>query len=305
MTKSEVGTKKSVATEIEALRQRRIREAERAQAEKAQFMQDITAIRNLVAIGEATTGDRTVDFLLAVLGEFDDEKALAPLRALEGQMVGRKGQLFLVMQHEAERSRFGGPRDLLGASDMHLKTSFFLGVLSEEELFFDFKEGVCGLAAETYVDVSPGQSTEKTPGPFLFRNYNLYGTVRTRYYTGSKVEVIIGDAEVFEYIPSMLIINFHTWIVIRNRAARALGKEIPEAPEEVADRDARRSEFIEELKKLRQYFAQCIANPAQHKKIDESKRQKLHDSASASAKEFGLEDDPLVQLVLRDIREAV
>lgn len=288
--------------EVEELRRRRQEIEEKTEKDTGHLEQDITALQKRILGGEETSGDRITDYLLAAYGYIDHEISL-PFRKIEEQLVGKTGQFFLVVVRSKVRHMFSGcfggeePRE----SDYHLETRYTLGIFSAEKLVFDAKKYNCGLPTETYVELSfsPfGGPIEKKTGPFLLVD-GFRGLGKVVQAGRAELEVFAGCEAVFAYSPS----EFHIgsgerpayWVVALNRAIRALGRNVPEAPEE---RVAREEEQIKTLNRLNQerdlfkLLGKHHASQAELRKCGDELRVLL-----ARAKELGLGESPLVKLI--------
>lgn len=303
-----------VAMEVKALVAREAKIAEEALVAREALAKDTDALKNLVRDGNATTGDRITDYFIAAHGVLDDAEISKPLRELQGRMSGKKGELFLVALHESKRHTFGGPNFQMGRRDYHTETRYFLGVLDEDTLFFDQKGRRCGLPAKKHLELSFDVKTIEHEGPFIFSNVTFYGPRPTAAFLGFgaepnavSAEVMVGDVETLGYVPGSgaFSMSHNSWIVLRNRIIRMAGKEVPEAPEEVAAREKARGIFTADLNKTHSILvAHATGSTEGRKDFDDAARKKMTDMVLSTAEQLGMEADLLVQLVLKEIREA-
>ncbi len=293
---------KLVAQEIEALRRRRKEIQERHENDIVCLDEDISALQKRILDGGETSGDGIMDYLLAAYGYIDHEISL-PFRRIEEQFIGKTGQFFLVVVRSKVRHMFGGcfggeePRE----SDYHLETRYTLGILSAEKLVFDAKKWSCGLPTETYVELSfgtfGGQPDKKT-GPFLLVD-GFRGLGKVIQTGRAGLEVIVGCEEVFAYSPP----EFQTepekrpshWVIALNQAIRRLGRNLPEAPEEIAALERQRTETLNRLNQKRDHLRVLGEYGAQRAELEKCKDELR--ALLVKAKELGLKDRPLVRLV--------
>ena len=300
-----------VMAEIKALRRRQAEITEETQVKTELLRESIEKIRQLILRNQGTSGDRITDYFLAAHGTIDDTEVSKPFREVEGQMAGKKGELFLVVQRKRDRHVFHGCFWSEGPSesDFHLEAHYFLGVLSAEKLYLDAKALRYGLPTEAYGELSGSgwKVLDRNPeGPFCF-DYDgfqkLGKTIQAGRDSGLALEIIIGNVAVFSYLPyghkSML--GHQRWVIAFNKAARLLGKDVPEASEEIAAREEERKEVLKSLDEKRETRNRLLSNaPASSEEMVtvEKNLQLLLERA----KELGLEDELLVQLVATEMR---
>ena len=303
---------KRVAGLVKELIQREATITEETRIAREILAKDTDSLRNLVRDGKATSGDRITDYFIAAHWILDDVEVSKPLREMQERMVGKKGELFLVVQRESKRHVFRGPSSGSSSSDYHLETRYALGVLSEDEIILDLKRRTYGLTAERHFCLSARLQVTENAGPFLFVGYgfqSLGDTVCAGPFSGEALEVIIGDDAVLGYFPdrALSVVGFLAkyWVVMLNKIARTLGKDVPEAPEEVAAREKARRIFLIELNEVHNMLVARASDSAKaRKKLDDRGRNELSGHVSSKARELGLEADLLVRLVLKEIREA-
>ncbi|MHB8860632.1 MAG: hypothetical protein ACYC48_02760 [Minisyncoccota bacterium] len=224
--------------EIIALRHLVAQHVEDVERWKSAFAGRIKELQELVASGEWSTGNSITDYFLLYWGTIDEEIA-RPLHELEEQMVGMKGQLFLVVHKEArERHVYGG---VSREDDYYRKVIYFMGILKGEE--FVFCAGLYGLPTEKYLQVGMGKACEN--GPFLFpviKGLHAPNTIEIGARVETVFDVVVGDADVLGYrlgggtwanmLKSSLFEEHYpsngVWTDMLKSAARALGKDIPE-----------------------------------------------------------------------------
>ncbi len=310
MSENQAGAPQLVKQQLEEFRRDRAKIAAAAEAENARIDKEFAKIQKRILQGKATTGDRITDYF-AARGILDDSEVSKPFRDLESKMAGKKGELFLVVRRERKRHVFGMPGHS-SESDYHLETEAVLGMLSDEKLVLDIAKWICSLPTESYAEVSMSRPSEKSPGPFHFRDlsyglHNLGEIVSARHESGAALEIHIGDKEVFTYAP------YHyaggrthrprDWIITLNQTARMLGKDIPEAPEEKAAQEEEQKEVLAQLDKKREEYKRLRKqDPLYPRDIEEC--EKALKMLLGRAKELKLDDEPMVQLVARELKVA-
>lgn len=230
--------------EIIALRRQMAQHAEDVERWKYVLACRIKELQKLVANGEWTTGNPITDYFLQQWGIIDETVA-QPLHALEDQMTGKTGQLFLVVHKSRERHRYGGD---LRSDDFHLKVAHFMGILADERFVFCEGSGpfgergsLYGLPTKEYVEVGRsvgdgpprrGKELVREKGPFLFpvgRGIHPPNTIMVYARAETEFMVVVGDADVLRCPLGGLGAGVsRTWTDILKNAARALGREIPE-----------------------------------------------------------------------------
>lgn len=293
----------SIAQEIESLRRRRLEIEKRHEDDTERLEQDINAIKKRVLDGGETSGDRITDYLLAAYGYIDHEISL-PFRRIEEQLAGKTGQFFLVVKRSRKqhsfRGCFGGegPRE----SDYHLETSYSLGILSGDKLIFDAKRGECRLPTEGHAELSFNGPPVTKPGPFplVERWFSGLGKlVHAGRDSGAEIEVLIGCEAVFAYAPPDSSVGLGKrpayWVIALNRAVRALGRNIPEAPEEAAARVEEQIKILNRLNQERDHLGVLREHNTKRTELEKCKDELR--SLLVRAKELGLEDKPLVKLI--------
>jgi hypothetical protein len=305
MSKSQSIATQLVINEIEELKRGRAEIARQAEEKNAQIDKKIAELQQLVLHGKATTGDRITDYFLAA-GHIDAEIS-EPFRKVGKRMKGKKGQMILIIQRERKRHVFGMPGHG-SESDYHLETEMFLGVLSGEDWIFDLKKRLYSLPVEAYIELE--RQTDKKPGPFVFSIFcgieNLGKKIFGGRDSGVALEIHVGDKEVFAYAPYQYAGGRthrpRGWIVTFNSAARELGKDIPEAPEEKEAKEEDRKRvlsLLDEKREVRRRLAsRNVVSRSEIEKIETELQGLLN-----RAQELGLEKEPLVQLVTKELKD--
>ena len=297
-----------VRQDVEEFRRRRARIEEEAKLAVDRLTKEIESVRKLIRNGKATTGDRITDYFIVAHGYIDSEHA-EPLRELEMRMAGKAGELFLVVRREKKRLVFGGPNHSMGPNDYCLGVRHTLGVLSGDVLVLDPKKQDFGLPTKALAELAEERSLFTKPGPLLFGFQGLSGlteTVSARHESGLALEVIIGDEAVGKYSPyrhiGAMAARPKHWVVALNSTARALGKKIPEAPEEIADREEKKKAALEALDEARHTYKRLLGQGPQYRDQLWNARKELS-LALDRANGLGLKEEPLVLLVAKELKE--
>ncbi len=298
-------TKTNLAEATEALRRRRVEIEAEYQEKGNRLTEDVNTLRDRVKSDEATTGDRITDYLL-VMGNTLDPDVSKPLRNIEKQMSGKKGELFLVVHHEKTQTVFRGPNEGVRSSDFHPIVEHTIGLLTGEEIILDFKKSDTGLPTDSYVELSGSKQVDKKPGPFPFVVHGISDFPRDAWGLGvrdSRQELFVGDEAVLGYSPLPNTFPGDTriqeWVVIRNRAIRSLGKDIPEAPEEKAFREECQKKVLDDLDRVRGEYKTVVSHRP-HSREAERLEAELR-ALLTRALELGLDKKPLVLLVMEEM----
>lgn len=290
-----------VMKEIGSLRRRRAEIAEAAEAANKKLAQEIEKLRQIVLNGKATSDDRITDYFLAA-GHIDDEVA-KPFRDIEAHMKGKKGELFLVVQRNKKRCVFGMPGHS-SESDYILETRTFLGKLSSNEWFLDMKKRTYGLPTKSYVELEVHGKLVVQSGPFVFKTFygleNLGKGISAGHDSGPVLEIFIGDKAAFDYSPYRYVggkTRPRDWVNELNRAARLLGKDIPEAPEEKALKEEEKKNVLARLEQKYDAFKIMERAGSRASRREVESCEDMVRTLLVQVKELGLERDPLVVLV--------
>ncbi len=159
---------------------------------KDKLAEDVEALRKRVVSGEST-GHLILDYFITQYGVLDEEVS-KPLYELEGQMAGKTGQMFLVIQTAKERWMWGTGKE----NEFRFYETYFFGILTGEQLVFPGRN--YGLPTEKFQRVESRGTVFSVPGDFLFPiAKGVHGLNEAAIGDTKKPEfiVIIGDEEVF------------------------------------------------------------------------------------------------------------
>lgn len=177
----------------------------------------IEKARRLVMHDKATSGDALTDYFLVAHSSIDFARTI-PLRAIEKQMVGKKGQLFLVIRRRIMANRAGA---LLWAS--HL-----LGILSDEKLELNASKQTFGIPTHLYANIDAGWMISIAAGPYTFGYREHQGFQSVICVGGRKAapafETLIGDRAVRKYLPKASARKDHLqrWAAVFDIAEKTL-----------------------------------------------------------------------------------
>lgn len=300
-------TKTNLAEATEALRRRRVEIEAEYQEKGNRLTEDVNTLCDRVKSGEATTGDRITDYLL-VMGNALDPDTSRPLRNIERQMSGKKGELFLVVYHGEIQTVHRGPNEGVRSSDFHPIVEHTIGLLTGEEIVLDFKKSGTSLPTDSYVELSGGRQVDKKHGPLPFVVHGIPDFSRGIWGLGvrdSRQELFVGDEGVLGYSPFPSTFPEDTriqeWIVMRNRAIRSLGKDIPEAPEEKDFWEEEQKKVLAHLDNVRQKYKFLVGrNPHTRGEIERLETELR--ALLARALNLGLSEKPIVLLVSEEMK---
>ncbi|VAW33059.1 hypothetical protein MNBD_CPR01-92, partial [hydrothermal vent metagenome] len=162
------------------------------------FQNCMDKIRKRLIEEKETTGNSVEDCLLS-MGIIDESEG-EPLRKIQEQLILSKGQLVLVCENS--KAPFRCFRDVHRV----IRTKYFLGVISEDELLF--QDDKFELPTDMLLEVSIGNPE---------RNNSLFpvsSVLKSAKYN-TKVDVVIGDTNIYVYRPKTISkieweINFST-----------------------------------------------------------------------------------------------
>ncbi len=239
--------KKNVLPRIGELRRREAK-IKAAYKKKEKGIQDeVERIAESIKNGKASTGNPITDFLLVACESLDVPQSFdATLRTLKEQLVGKSGELFLVIRREKQSVFLGHSRPIAYAwptpTLSYLKELYVIGILDGDELVFDLKGKEFGLSAKVSTEMSAadGEMSKLSRGPIMFEYLALVDferEVQASHAVGQALKIVVGDSAVLGY-PSCVGVAVaprpHGWVTALYSAARRLGKRIPTASEEEA-----------------------------------------------------------------------
>lgn len=286
----------NVTQQLVVLQQRLKNHQEAARLAEEQITGEIAQLRKQISSGSARLEDRLANFLFAVYGIFNEPKILDEWKALEAKLSGQTEQLLLLVTRKRERVCFGGPGSER-ERDYQVVTHAQLCMLSGEELLLDLEKQEWGLPVKQRIALE-GLRTSPEDGPIQFPFFQpvhlLDKPVTAGFQGGPQYEIFVGDDFVFEQakiLGASLSVCKDLTLLVR-AAARKLGKELPELPEEVEARVTELNRIRERLNQLRDAWRKCPAPEA---------RSILATALQQAQTEFGLVEDPLVKLVEREL----
>jgi hypothetical protein len=298
---------------LENLAKQKLALAKRDEDEKRMLKEQFEGLRKDIREGRATTGDRVHDFYIVALG-VDDHTSLPLAQKLEADLKGKTGQLVLLLTRHIEgcgTHTFGQ-----GWSDEHLVTDREIGILADDKLILDTAKRKAFLPTNGWVFAS-GSASQKYEGPLeLAGHMSSYGISELSGHSADRgLEVIVGDEAVFAHKPDRHFYRGITWDMIVRYSARLLGKDVPLSEAELEAREEDRKEILGKLGEERNDYAALQrrikaveADPryagdeafvAPYGKAKES-LARLRELV-AGAEKLGIGDDPLVQLVRREL----
>jgi len=290
----------NLAKQVKALRRRQTAAEKSVQKERDDVGRGIRVLGKSIANGKATTGDRITDYFIVAYGALGTDHETKPFRELEKQMAGKKGELFLVVRREEKQHVFRGCFGSSGTSpsDYHLETRYSLGVLTDDVLVLEPKKQDCGLPTIMRVELTIDRLMHAMSGSFMFgfRGLSELGMrISAGHDVGVALEIIIGDAAVFKYSPHQSKTINPDWIITRNEAARILGKNVSEAPEEKAAREEEQGKILDLLEEKRHECKRLSGQGPRYSDELKKCREQLR-QAFGRAKELGLGNKPQAQL---------
>jgi hypothetical protein len=231
MTRTAVVTS-LITGQIDELRRRRSTIKRGTPADKEQFKKDFGQIRQLIATGNATSGDAITDYFIVAHRSLDPADSQF-LRDIETQMAERRGELFLVVRRKKQRGTLRCERALEFAITVPGAVEHILGTLAAEKLVLNAHMLSFGLPAGYFARVTAERTPELKKGPFIFGIRELVGIARKVHRgqgAGFAPRILVGDREVLSYAlyGRDTAERSAAWKAAFRVAAMKLGKSIPD-----------------------------------------------------------------------------